>query len=212
MDGWKEEKGGTRGREERERRKKERRKKGKEPSEAPRAEGSRQTVRGSALRRNPRFTYTTWETHLLGVNNLTFQKSCFPSPPALSMEFSLHATWAFICYWFFLLFFVIPTTTNYGVNKEKLSFHIASIFFSWVFCVWNESPLLLTNVWIENALKRQRFGGQFVIRKEQISYCTDGETAYTEIKWCTEGLWQTASGIRAVLPSLEFSLLGQYGR
>ena len=113
--------------------KKERRKKGKEPSEASRAEGSRQTallqtVRGRTLRRNLRFTYKTWEIHLLGVNNLTFQKSCFPSPPALSMEFSLHATWVFICCFFFT-FFVIPTTTTYGVNKEKLSFHIASTFF-----------------------------------------------------------------------------------
>lgn len=44
--------------------KKERRKKGKEPSEASRAEGSRQTallqtVRGRTLRRNLRFTYKT---------------------------------------------------------------------------------------------------------------------------------------------------------
>lgn len=84
MDGWIEENRGKRGREEK-REMKER----KEKNQARHREQKVLDKQHWHKQLEEEYWGETWEIHLLGVNNVTFQKSCLPSPPAVH---SLHAT------------------------------------------------------------------------------------------------------------------------
>ena len=79
MDGWIEENRGKRGREEKREMKERKEKNQARPRDKQHCHKQLEEE----------YWGETWEIHLLGVNNVTFQKSCLPSPPAVH---SLHAT------------------------------------------------------------------------------------------------------------------------